>query len=375
MSLEKLFEMKDPRKNNNILVKKGNCESGTLISIDGIKIAIDHWDSECDILFISHAHMDHIPYIPNSIIRKLLINDHSVNFPKIICSEITREIAKLRTKEKFIFPDSNRILGDDINHQSSVEFKGIKLTIIENGHTFGSSSLLIEGSESILYTSEFIPEDRYFKNGDIVKSLKPTKCDNLILDCTFSSPHFAFPSFNDIHNHTTEYINKKLINGNSVILFAYTFGKSQTILKMLENDSNIYLDKEISKITEILENFNINFPKWGSFNKNVEKKLEKDGPFVIITSPHNLFKDTYKRMINNGVKTAIFSGKVLDTSFRTKFKVNKYIPLSDHCDFKSTLNFIEESDPKNIFLEYGLIENFSYFLSKHYNDKSILTLL
>ena len=373
LNIEKLIDLKSKRK-NNIRIKKGRSNNGVLIFIDGIKIGIDHWDDNCDVLFISHAHMDHIPYIPNSIIKKVLFDEGSVNFPMMICSDITREIAKLRTKEKFLFPESSWLLGYDLNHQSSIEFKGIKFTILENGHTFGSSSLLIEGSETILYSSEFIIEDRLFKKGDLIKSLKPRRCDHLILDCTFCSPYFDFPSFKDIEYGTNEYIKEQFNEGNPLIFFGYTFGKSQIIMKMLECDSVIYLDKEIGKITEILERFGINFPKWRSFNRNFQKKLKDNELFIIISPPNNLFKDTYRQLINNGAKTAIFSGKVLDASFRTHFNVDNYFPLSDHSDFKSTLNFIDKCNPNNIYLEYGQIENFSYFLSKKYHNKSILTI-
>ena len=373
LNIKKLIPSKNKKK-NNIRIKKGRFDNGVLIFIDGIKIGIDHWDGDCDVLFISHAHMDHIPYIPPSILKKVLIDRYSINFPMIICSEITREISKLRTREKFLFPDSKWLLGHDLSHQSSVEFKGIKFTILENGHTFGSNSLLIEGSETILYSSEFITEDRVFIKDKVIKGLKPRRCDHLIVDCTFCLPYFNFPSFKDIQCSTNKYIKKQFNEGNPLIFFGYSFGRSQIIMKMLECDSLIYLDKKIGKIIEILERFGINFPKWRIIDKNLQKKLKDNELFIIITPPNNLFKDRYRQLINNGAKTAIFSGKVLDASFRKHFNVNNYFPLSDHSDFKSTLEFIDECNPNNIHLEYGQIENFSYFLSKMYDDKSILTI-
>ena len=373
LNIKKLIDLKND-KDNNIRIKKSKLKNGIVIFIDGIKIGIDHWDGDCDVLFISHAHMDHIPYIPNSVVKKILFDESKINFPMVICSEITREIAKHRTREKFLFPESSWLLGYDLNHQSSIEFKGIKFTMLENGHTFGSSSLLIEGSETILYSSEFIIEDRIFKKGDVINSLKPRRCDHLIVDCTFSSPYFDFPSFEEIKYSIFQYIKEHFNEGIPLIFFGYTFGKSQIILKMLELNSIIYLDKNIGKIIKNLESFGINFPKWQLFNKNIKTELEDKELFIIISPPNNLYKNKYKLLIKKGVKTAIFSGKVLDPSFRNKFKVDYYLPLSDHCDFKSTLNFIEQCNPKNIYLENGQIEIFSYYLSKNYYDKSIFTI-
>ncbi|MHA1284184.1 MAG: hypothetical protein ACTSQP_16925 [Promethearchaeota archaeon] len=344
------------------IIKK---QKGLDIIMDGVRIAIDSWSPKADIIFISHAHMDHIPSISKSDFEKI---NNSAFTAKFLCSKITREIASKRTQGKFNFPESAWLLGHDNKFPASVEYKGITFTLLENGHTYGSNSLLIEGSKKILFTSDFVNYDfNYGKESAHLYGLKPIKCDYLITECTFGIPLFSFPSLDKIYTDLRNYINECLENERPVILLAYAFGKGQKLLNFLDGFNRVLLDRNIAQNTKILESNNIEFADWEPYGNYNKRKLVQLNDYILIAPPYSMFKDPYKTLIEAGAAVILLSGKVFDKSYCEQFPADLYMPFSDHCDFNGLLNYIDACKPSEVFIEHGRIEEFSYYLANKYN--------
>ena len=366
--IEKINRKNESSKKENKSIDIGYDENyRKYICFDGVLIALDSWNPNADIIYVSHAHMDHIPIIPQKISEKLKNGQIPINF---MCSKITKEVAEERTRGKFCFHESLWLFGKDLTHSKSIEYKGVKLTLIENGHTYGSTSLLIEGSEVILYTSDFTTKDREFLNGKrAIKGLKPINCDRLIMECTFGSPNYLFPSFGEIQKELNEYIQNQILEGYPVIILGYSFGKSQIVLNMLYDSYRILLNTNIAKNTDILEKNGIKFTKWEPYGNYNKKKLEDLNDYILIIPPYSMFTEPFKSLISSGAKVISLSGKVLNESYRKEFPADKYIPFSDHCDFNDLIKFVNKCTPKKKYLEHGKIEEFSYFLYRSIRDK------
>ncbi|MBD3213208.1 MAG: hypothetical protein GF311_11430 [Candidatus Lokiarchaeota archaeon] len=359
------------RKSQKSVIIDSHPKYGKFIKLDDVIVAVDHWNPHADIIYVSHAHMDHIP-IFNKKIREGLDNEDIRKW--FLCSKITKDIAEERTRNHFTFPESMWLLGKKLDKRNEVEIKGVRLKLTENGHTYGSNSLLLEGSEKILYTSDFITETRTFSNDTILKGLEVVECNRLITECTFGNPRFKFPSFSKIQTDVNNYISSELSKGNPVILLGYAFGKSQYLLNMLDLeklDTKVLLDRNIAKLTKILESNEIKFNGWEPYSNYNKTQLKKDGNYVLIIPNYSMFREPYKTLISHGAKVASFSGKVFIESFRDKFPSDKYIAYSDHCDYNDLLCFIDRINPKEIYLEHGEIYNFFYSLHKYHEDITI----
>ena len=361
--IAEIQQMKEKTRKSRDVIVRTHPRFGKYIKIDGVLIAIDHWNPEADFVYISHAHMDHIPNIPKKVVRKIKEGRVKTNF---ICSKITKEVSELRLRRDLPIHEENWILGKNLKKKNGLDFKGVRLKLLKNGHAYGSTSLLIEGSKKILYTSDFIGENKYFGgNKTALKRLEPIKCDILITECTYGKPKFNFPRFEKIKSDLNLYVNETLAAERPVILLGYSFGKSQAILNMLEQGKEILLERGIVKIVKLLEANNISFSDWepyGNYNKN---QLSKSNDYVLIIPPYYIFSEPYKTLIKNGALLVHCTGKVLNQSEREKFPSNKYIPYSDHCQFSKLISFIEKCHPDLLYLIHGLIREFYYYLSSH----------
>jgi Cft2 family RNA processing exonuclease len=365
--IQNLKQRKNTRGNSHKKYSKresdieiGKSDGKSTIEIDNIKIALDCWDRTADLIFISHAHMDHIPNIPSKAYKELKKGNLDIKF---LCSKITKEIAESRTQGKFRIPENAELRTEQENNKIKVQFNGISVQLIENGHTFGSTSLFIEGSQTILYTGDFITG----RNINTKSKLSPINCDYLITECTYGSPHYKFPPFENLKRNINNYITKQIAQNHPVILLCYSFGKSQNLLKILDPTFNVILERTIANNTRILEQNDITFPEWkpyGNFNKNI---LSKRHDYVLLLPPYNIFREPYRTLVSVGGKVAMLSGKVFNREFRETFAVDKYFPFSDHCDFYQLEDFIKYVHPKRIYLEHGTVNEFSYYLRQFTN--------
>ncbi|MHA1727662.1 MAG: hypothetical protein ACTSWY_02905 [Promethearchaeota archaeon] len=345
-------------KNTNHIIIASKKDHGLFIKVKDVIIALDCWIPGAELIFISHAHMDHIPLISPEILQKIKENKLSIKF---ICTKITKEIVELRTNFHFSIPESAWLMGKNLKLPQSKEYKGINLTIFDNGHTPGSIGIMIEAEERIIYTGDFINEKRVLLDGSIyTEGLKPIPCDYLITECTYGDPYFSFPSFNEVYLKLNEIVQENLDQGKLIIIACDTLGKAQIIHKMLLCKEEIILDKNIAAIARVLENNEYTFPKWAPYQKYNKNKLKKERNHVLIIPSYSLNKSPYNELINPAAIIILASGRVLLKSYRKENNADIYLLLSNHADFKGILNTILEFNPKILFLEHGEIEKTFY---------------
>ncbi|MCW1300173.1 MAG: MBL fold metallo-hydrolase [Candidatus Parvarchaeota archaeon] len=302
---------------------------------DGISIKINNTEILCDsrkrvgdLNFISHAHSDHL-------IRKF-------KNTKILCS---RETAGLIINKYYITP---RLLKEG---ESSLNLK-----LINTGHILGSSALLIEDDEKILYTGDFCNNSRFFLNG-----FKPPKADVLIIESTYGNREFIFPKQNEVIGEARDWISSELRKNNSVILLGYTLGKAQILTKMVEElNWQVYVHESIARINEI---YSFLGTKIKDFEIYGFKQISKPSIFIFPTYLHH--STTIKKIKERfDAKVVMFSGWVIGDGYKYMFNCDEAFPLSDHADFNGLVETVKMVNPKKIFTFHGFADEFANELRK-----------
>jgi len=187
------------------------------------KIALDVSDKNADLNFISHAHADHIKGAKKNT--------------NAIASDETHELIKVRN-------------GIELNIKSiPSSFK-----LLDAGHILGSKQLFIESSlgYSILYTGDY-----QLQESCVAKKIEAKEADILIIDSTYPYLNVKFDERSEVEDAIRKYVLMKLEKG--IVLFgAYSLGKAQELIKILNNASIIpVVDKRISKINKVYKSFGI----------------------------------------------------------------------------------------------------------------------
>jgi hypothetical protein len=285
------------------------------VVVNGHLIAVDCWDPESTLNFVSHAHSDHI-----SGIRKN---------KKVIASRITKELIEKRDHRKRV--------------DLSEDLEGI--TMLNAGHILGSKQMYAESMElgaSILYSGDYQME-----SVAVAEPIELKGSDILIIDSTYPEPSDVFGDRQDIILSIQEFIKNTLKKG--IILFSsYALGKAQEINR-IANEIGILplVDRKIALINEVYVKNGIKLEYLSA--EDADDKLESAlrGNFLAITSMRNFneiasrLSDTYCRR----VYTAVASG------FAKNFNMGSYaqFPLSDHSDFKHAIEYIDACSPSKIY--------------------------
>jgi len=280
------------------------------------KIALDVSDKNADLNFISHAHADHIKGAKKNT--------------DAIASDETHELIKVRN-------------GIELNIKSiPSSFK-----LLDAGHILGSKQLFIESSlgYSILYTGDY-----QLQESCVAKKIEAKEADILIIDSTYPYLNVKFDERNEIEDTIRKYVLTKLEKG--IVLFgAYSLGKAQELIKILNNASIIpVVDKRISKINKVYNSFGIGL-EYASIYDDEEtfNKIVKHN-FVGIVSLRDLRELAEKMSIAYNKK--VFTGVATGFAKLFRFNTDVQFPLSDHADIYQAASYIDLVGAKVVYT-YG----------------------
>lgn len=278
-------------------------------------------------VFVSHAHSDHIA--PHE---------------DVLLTEATSLFMRTRMpgrRRETILPFGERM-------KFQFERETFHLTALPAGHILGSAMAFIEWrGESLLYTGDF-----KLRPSLSAETCQVRKADVLIMETTFGLPHYSFPPEEGVRRQIADFCREALADGAAPVLFAYSLGKSQEVLRGLADAGlPVMLQRETRKLTKLYERLGVQFPAHAAFD------AERARGHVIIAPPNSL--RPLQRATLGKVRTAIVTGWAVDSSCRFRSGTDAAFPLSDHADFNGLLEFVKRAEPKKVFTIHGFTREFA----------------
>ncbi|WP_437370310.1 ligase-associated DNA damage response exonuclease [Maribacter litoralis] len=152
--------------------------------------------------------------------------------------------------------------------------------------------------------------------------------------------------------------------GKTSILFGYSLGKAQRLLKYLNTDiGEIYTHGAIENMTEVLRPL-VDFPKTTLITRETKKEQLLGN---IVLAPPSAHGSTWIRKMVPYV-TASASGWMTFRGARRRRAIDKGFVLSDHCDWGGLLESIEATGADKIICTHGYTDIFSKYLREQGYD-------
>ncbi|MEW6294998.1 MAG: MBL fold metallo-hydrolase RNA specificity domain-containing protein [Candidatus Diapherotrites archaeon] len=280
-------------------------------------------------VFITHAHSDHAR-----------INGHNNYF----MSKETHSLLKTRKI------NSSRI--KELEQKKKEALDNAKISLHHSGHILGSSQVMIEAEKNYVVTSDFKLQDSLlFKGAEILPS------DVLIIESTFGLPEYVFPEREAVYREITRWTKERIHKKNFVVLGGYSIGKAQELTRIV----NEFLG-EVPLVHETVFNSNKvyeeNGVKLGPYLK-LDHNLKESN--VLIMPPQLISRDLVHALsISIGRKAEA----AIATGWNYSFNGFKSFPLSDHSDFNQLMQYVKESNPKNVFTVHGFAEEFAHSVKR-----------
>ena len=298
------------------------------------QIYLDPW-KPVDKAIISHGHADHSRYGHKQYIT------HHRNVP--IISHRLGEI---------------NVVGKDWGESFTIN--NIKFSLHPAGHIIGSSQIRVEHKGEVwVFTGDYKTE-----NDGISTPYEPIKCDTFITECTFGLPAFKWTPQVEVFENINNWWAENRAEGKTSILFGYSLGKAQRLLKYLNTDiGEIYTHGAIENMTEVLRPY-VDFPKTTLITKETKKEQLLGN---IVLAPPSAHGSTWIRKMVPYV-TASASGWMTFRGARRRRAIDKGFVLSDHCDWPGLLESIEATGAEKIICTHGYTDIFSKYLREQGYD-------
>nr|WP_294942800.1 MBL fold metallo-hydrolase [uncultured Mucilaginibacter sp.] len=218
-------------------------------------------------------------------------------------------------------------------YNAPFEIGGVQITFIPAGHMPGSAQILMEYKGTrYLYTGDY-----KLQPDSTCEPMEFVKADVLITESTFAEPNTAHPD-------PVEEIKK--LNGIklNILLGAYSLGKSQRLIRMINDyapQKKILVHHRIMPINAVYEKMGFALGKHQIYGRKLMKTQEE---WVYIVPPFTF--DSYLRA--TGVKRLFASGwknlqvNTQDTLF-----------ISDHADWNDIIFTIRQVEPQQVWTLHG----------------------
>ncbi|MEM0154941.1 MAG: hypothetical protein QW814_03865 [Methanothrix sp.] len=281
-------------------------------------ISLDAKLKGSDIDFVSHAHSDHIAAVKSS--------------ESMLCSTQTAELISAA------YGLTPKLLGS--------RPEGIRL--YDSGHMLGSKQLYIENyaeGNSLIYSGDF-----QMMESVTAAPINIRNADCLIIDSTYPDPRIRFDAREEVETALSRWVARALKSG--IVLFkAYAMGKAQELIKIL-NDAGItpVVNKKISAINKIYVNNGIGLDYASAYDEGSDYESILNGNFVGIVDSRNF--GNLVEAVGYAHKKRVYTSIATGFAKSFRFNVDAQFCLSDHADFKQSIEYIDAVSPKKIYT-YG----------------------
>lgn len=235
---------------------------GILLQADGSKILFDYgmiasdppkYPMPCpsiDMMFLTHSHLDHSGMIP------WLTSRYDI---PIVSTPVSREVGlllmqdsvKIAQAEGYPQPyDASEVKVashrfEEIMFGDTMSAGDMQVKAHSAGHIPGATMYEMQGRETTLITGDIHTLDTR-----LVLGAKPVKCDNLIMESTYSGRNH--PPRLKVEYNFIKKIEEITTNGGTVIIPSFAVGRTQEILLLLKDSKlEFWLDgmgKTVNKI-------------------------------------------------------------------------------------------------------------------------------
>jgi len=303
--------------------------SGINIESDEFKLMLDASRKVKDSLIgVSHAHSDHV-------------KKHTGNI-----------LSTIPTKDFFPFEPTQHT---PLEYNKKIKFDDVEIKLKCANHILGSAQFEISNSTTIGYTGDFrVRKSIFFPECDIIDA------DTLVIETTYGNPKYTFPEYESVVQDIQSWTTKN--SGSNIIYGAYSLGKSQEIIKILNQEGITPVIH--SKIADNSKIYKDNKIKLDYLDSNSEEAIEvmKD-PFVGIVAPHLMKKYLSETFSFQNRKNTLTS---LVTGWRYRTGANRNFCLSDHADYHQLIEYVERANPKRVFTVHGFEKVFAKEVSKKF---------
>ncbi len=300
---------------------------------------IDPW-RPVDRALITHGHSDHAR------------SGHD----RYLCTDIAAPVIKHRLGE---------IAVDKIQYGAAQTIGDAIVSFHPAGHVPGSAQIRVEVAGEV-----WVVSGDYKVTPDALSTpFEPVKCHAFITECTFGLPVFTWPSEAQIRNEINTWWRNNAAEERISLLGAYSFGKAQRVLSLLDPEIGpILTHGAVENTNAVMRAQGIALPDTLHVTPDLNPK---EHPGALVIAPPSALGSTWARRFG-AQSTGFASGWMRLRGVRRRRAADRGFVLSDHADWAGLNAAITATGAEKVFATHGYTEIFARWLTEQGYDAQVV---
>ncbi len=246
-----------------------------------------------------------------------------------------------------------------LKYHEEIGINGVRVSLYPSGHIYGAAQVKVDFKGDTWVVSG----DYKLEDDQVSTPFEPVSCNVFITECTFGLPVYHWPDQQLVYNQINEWWRTNKAAGITSILFGYSLGKSQRIIRNIEHSIGpVYVHKTVGSMNEAIMNDGGFLPKTKIINEHTVVEEIKGN--LIISPPSGMAGQLAQNLAP--VSTSMASGWV-QSGRNLSNRIHRGFILSDHADWDGLLNAIKATNAERVITMHGYTKELSRWL----NEKGI----
>ena len=248
----------------------------------------------------------------------------------------------------------------------TVQIGGATVSFHPAGHLPGSAQIRVAvGGQDWVVSGDYKTTDDGF-----CEPFEPVRCHSFITECTFGLPVFNWAPQAAVAAQINAWWSANAEAGRISILGAYSLGKAQRLLSLVDPTIGpILTHTAVENTNRVLRNQGYDLPD----TVQVEPETKgKDFPRALVVAPPSAMGSSWARRFGRA-STGFASGWMALRGVRRRRAADRGFVLSDHADWAGLHAAIAETGAEKVFVTHGYTEIFARWLTSQGIDAGIVT--
>lgn len=300
---------------------------------------IDPW-RPVDRALITHGHADHA----------------RPGHRRYLCTDACMPVMRHRLGE---------ITGETVGYGEARRIGDATVSFHPAGHVPGSAQIRVEVAGEVWVVSG----DYKTEADGLCETFEPVRCHTFISECTFGLPVFRWQPQAEVAAEINRWWAANKAEGRTSLLTAYSLGKAQRVLHLLDPAIGpILTHAAVENTNAVLRAQGLPLPQTIRITPELDRKAY---PGALIVAPPSVLGSAWARRFGP-LSTGFASGWMQMRGVRRRRAADRGFVISDHADWAGLLGAIKDTGAESLYLTHGYTEIFTRFLREAGYDAHVL---
>ncbi|WP_306115681.1 MULTISPECIES: ligase-associated DNA damage response exonuclease [unclassified Roseovarius] len=254
---------------------------------------------------------------------------------------------------------------ETIPYAREIKIGDARVSFHPAGHVPGSAQIRVEVAGEV-----WVVSGDYKVTPDALSTpFEPVKCDAFISECTFGLPVFTWPAEEVIRAEINTWWASNAAEGRASLLGAYSFGKAQRVLSLLDAGIGpILTHGAVENTNAVMRAQGIALPDTIQVTPETDPKAH---PGALVLAPPSALGSAWARRFG-AQSTGFASGWMRLRGVRRRRAADRGFVLSDHADWAGLNSAIADTGAEKIFVTHGYTDIFARWLKDQGYDAEVV---